>query len=215
MSLSIRNLFILSALTFGLAGPLAAADREWFQVRIDRQVGRLLEGLDRLKLRERTLVVFVSDHGYLMGEHNMWKKSVLWEEAIRVPLMVAVPGGLKDLACDRIVELVDLYPTLTELAGLPQEAGAQGLSLVPLLRDPQATLPRKHALIQVGAGFGLRSDRWAYMWYPARRNLPEGFMLYDMEHDPYQRTNLAARAEHADTVERLHAALKRRVAQAK
>ena len=145
----------------------------------------------------------------------MWKKSVLWEEAIRVPLMVAVPGGPKDAACHGIVELVDLYPTLTELAGLPPEDGIQGLSLVPLLRDPQATLPRRNAFVQVGAGFGLRSDRWAYMWYPAKRNLPEGFMLYDMERDPYQRTNLAARDEHAETVARLHAVLKRRVAQAR
>jgi iduronate 2-sulfatase len=158
-------------------------------------------------------VVFVSDHGYLLGEHRMWQKSRLWEEAIRVPLIISAPGKKPGVQCEHTVELLDLYPTLTELAGLPEAPGVQGQSLAPLLDDPGASLPREDALIQVRAGFCLRSDRWAYMWYPAPgRGNPEGAMLYDMENDPYQFSNLATRAEYAATRDRLHRRLASRIA---
>ncbi|MEO0447745.1 MAG: sulfatase, partial [Verrucomicrobiota bacterium] len=81
---------------------------------MDEQFGRLMAELDRLDLRKNTVVVFVSDHGYLLGEHEMWKKSKLWEEAIHVPLMISVPGQANAQVCHRFVELIDLYPTLTE-----------------------------------------------------------------------------------------------------
>ena len=179
---------------------------------MDRQVGRLLAELDRLKLRDNTIVVFVSDHGYLLGEHRMWKKSILWEEAIRVPLIISAPGKQRGVKCAHVVELLDLYPTLTELAGLPPEPGSQGQNLTPLLDDPRQTLSRTDALIQVKAGFGLRSGKWAYMWYPAsRRDKQEGFMLYDMQTDPQQFTNLADNAEFAETKQRLHERLTRRI----
>ena len=179
---------------------------------MDRQVGRILAELDRLKLRDNTVVVFVSDHGYLLGEHHMWKKSKLWEEAIRVPVIIAAPGRKQGVKCDHFIELVDLYPTLVELAGLPRESRTQGQSLVPLLDDPQDSLSRSDAFIQVGAGFGLRSGKWAYMWYPpSKKKQQEGFMLYDMDKDPEQYTNLAGDEEHASTRKKLHERLMKRV----
>ena len=179
---------------------------------MDRQVGRLLAELDRLKLRDNTIVVFVSDHGYLLGEHHMWKKSKLWEEAISVPLIISVPGAKRCVQCDHFVELVDLYPTLTELAGLPADPGAQGQSLVPLLDDPKKQLPKTDAMIQVGAGFGLRSGKWAWMWYPAsKKQKQEAFMLYDMEKDPEQYTSLADDPNYASIGKRLHKRLLERI----
>jgi iduronate 2-sulfatase len=183
---------------------------------MDQQFGRLMAELDRLKLRDDTIVVFVSDHGYLIGEHQMHKKSKLWEEAIHVPLMISVPGKKGGTRCDQFVELIDLYPTLTELAGLPAEPGAQGLSLTSLLKDPGSEREGKtDALIQVGNGFGLRSGKWAYMWYPAKKKDPEAAMLYDMEKDPRQFTNLVRNSKYADRVEKLHQRLMVRIETAK
>ena len=183
---------------------------------MDQQFGRLLDELERLKLRDNTIVVFLSDHGYLLGEHRMWKKSRLWEESARVPLIVSVPGKKRGVRCSHIVESLDLYPTLSELAGLPKDPGAQGQSLVPLLDEPEATLSRTDALIQVSKGFGLRSGKWAYMWYPAaKKSKTEGYMLYDLQSDPSQFTNLVDLPTHASTRAKLHARLAERIDAAK
>ncbi len=182
---------------------------------MDQQFGRLIAELDTLKLRDNTVVVFVSDHGYLLGEHQMWKKSKLWEEAIRVPLIISAPDKPQGVKCHHTVELLDLYPTLAEIAGLPIELDVQGQSLAPLLDDPQRMLPRTDALIQVGDGFALRSGKWAYMWYPTSKKFKQaGFMLYDMETDPKQFTNLAADPKFATVKERLHQRLLERIADA-
>lgn len=179
---------------------------------MDGQFGRLLAGLDRLRLRDNTIVVFVSDHGYLLGEHRMWKKGVLWNEAIHVPLIISAPGGKQGVRVNHVVELIDLYPTLVELAGLPPEPKAQGQSLVPLLDDPAAKLARRDAWTTVARGHGLRSGKWAFMWYPASKcNKREGFMLYDMEKDPEQFTNLADDPAHAAIRAKLFKRLKERV----
>ena len=181
---------------------------------MDQQFGRLIAGLEKLQLRNNTIVVFVSDHGYLLGEHQMWKKSILWEEAIHVPLIISAPGKKQGVRTDHIVELLDLFPTLAELSGLPPEPGAQGQSLVPLLDDPCAQLPRQDAFITVGKGHGLRSGKWAYMWYPKKKGKKgntEGSMLYDMENDPEQFTNLSGKAEYEKVQKQLHARLLERM----
>ncbi|MFT6864239.1 MAG: iduronate 2-sulfatase [Akkermansiaceae bacterium] len=179
---------------------------------MDRQFGRLMAELDRLKLRDDTIVVFVSDHGYLIGEHEMHKKSKLWEEAIHVPLMISGPGLKGGTRCNQFVELIDLYPTLVELAGLPAEPGAQGLSLVSLIKDPASErLSKTSSLIQVSNGFGLRCGKWAYMWYPAKKKNPEAAMLYDMDVDPKQFVNLASNPEYASAQKQLHGQLMSRI----
>jgi arylsulfatase A-like enzyme len=183
---------------------------------MDEQFGRLMAGLDRLKLRENTIVVFVSDHGYLLGEHQMWKKGVLWNEAIHVPLIISAPGKKQNARTNHIVELVDLYPTLTELADLPPEPKAQGQSLAPLLKNPAAKLARQDAWTTVAKGHGLRSGKWAFMWYPkTKRNKSEAFMLYDMEKDPRQFTNLANDPAHAAIKRQLHSRLQSRIKRVK
>ena len=187
---------------------------------MDAQVGRVLDALDRLGLASSTIVVLWSDHGYLLGEHGQWMKPNLFEGATRVPLIVSAPGYAPGRATGRIVELLDLYPTITELAGLPVPRQVQGRSLRPLLRNPGAPWPHAaFSQVQRGGpspsgrtssvlpdttrpflGRSVRTDRWRYtQWDEGRR----GSELYDHRTDPGEVTNLAARPEHAATVAQL------------
>ncbi len=170
---------------------------------MDEQVGRILAELDRLGLRDQTAIVFTSDHGYHLGEHGFWQKSNLHEEVLRVPLIMSVPG-MKTGRSKSIVELVDMYPTLSELAGLKTPAEVQGTSLVPVLKDPQATV--KAGALSFNKGYSLRTDDWHYMRYNDKTQ-----ELYDMTKDPQQFHNLAGNSEQAETVQRLEAALKARL----
>lgn len=179
---------------------------------MDTQVGRVLDELDHLGLRENTIVVFASDHGYLLGEHKLWKKLKLWEEAIRTPLIISVAGQKsRGVKCYQNVELLDIYPTITELAGLPPDSGAQGVSLVAQLDDPQAPVIRKDAMSQTSLGYCLRSDEWAYMWYPKKKGMAEGFMLYNLKKDQEQYNNLAANPAYAVKKQELHMRLQQRI----
>jgi iduronate 2-sulfatase len=162
---------------------------------MDEQVGRVIDELDRLGLRDSTAIVFTSDHGYHLGEHGFWQKSNLHEEVLRVPLIIDVPNR-KAGRTQSIVELVDLFPTLAELAGLPVPASLDGKSLLPVLRDHQATV--KAAALSFNNGFSLRTPNWHYMRY--RDKTAE---LYDMRSDPNEFTNLANRSTHRAERERL------------
>ncbi len=123
---------------------------------MDAQVGRIVAALDRLGLADNTIIVFTSDHGYHLGEHGLWQKQSLFEESARVPLLIVAPGVTPQAALAKApVSHLDLYPTLTELAGVKAPDNLQGQSLVPLLKDPSAT-GRGWALTQVVRGGGFR-----------------------------------------------------------
>jgi arylsulfatase A-like enzyme len=169
----------------------------------DHCAGRVLDALDASPRRDRTIVVLWSDHGWHLGEKSHWRKSTLWEEAMRVPLVVVVPGMTPAGAvCDRPVSLMDLYPTLVELCGLPPRTEIAGTSLVPLLTDPAA--PWEHpALTTHGAGnFSVRTERWRYTRYADGSE-----ELYDHDADPHEWTNLAGRTELAGVIEELRRAM--------
>jgi iduronate 2-sulfatase len=163
----------------------------------DAQIGRVLDALDRLKLREKTIVVFWSDHGYHLGEHGLWQKQNCFEEVARVPLIISVPGTKAPGSVSRAtVELLDLYPTLADLAGLNAPAQLQGTSLRPLLGNPAASWSRP-AFTQCQRGkqngewvFGrsVRTDRWRYTEW---KDGAAGVELYDHDKDPKEYTNLA------------------------
>ena len=158
---------------------------------MDEQVGRVVDELERLGLRESTAIVFTTDHGYHLGEHGFWQKGNLHEEVVRVPLIFSVPG-IKPGRSSSLVELVDFYPTCTEMLGLPTPESLQGKSLMPILRNPNATVRDTALSIHNRAGGGLRAANWHYMNYGEK-----GEELYDMIKDPHQYTNLVDNPEYA------------------
>lgn len=170
---------------------------------IDHQVGLLLDTLRELGLEESTIVVFVSDHGFHLGEHGgLWRKQTQFEESTRIPLIVRAPGVAGGRSSTGLVELVDLYPTLADLAGLPAPAGLEGTSFRPLLEDPDRnwktaifsrsdrfTRPDRQHLT---AGLSVRTARYRYTeWISAGSSSETEIELYDLETDPREFNNLA------------------------
>jgi choline-sulfatase len=171
---------------------------------MDEQAGRVLDALDRLGLSNNTIVVFTSDHGYHLGDHGLWQKMSLFERVARVPLIIAAPGARARGATARgLAELVDLYPTLGDLAGLKAQTPLDGTSLAPMLQDPSAVV-KDAAFTQVRNGYAVRTDRWRYIEWAEGA---QGRQLYDMEKDPAETTNLAGEPAHAATVNELRARL--------
>ena len=170
---------------------------------IDAQVGRMLTALNRLGLAENTVVVFWSDHGYHLGEHNgIWQKRTLFEQGARAPLIIRNPVSKGNgQACRRIVEFIDIYPTLTELARIKTPKQVEGRSLVPLLQNPlsewngfaitQVLRPSDNRLTKPVMGRSIRTERWRYSDWAEGKN---GVELYDHYADPMEFNNLAENA---------------------
>lgn len=176
---------------------------------VDAQIGRVLDALDRLKLRDKTVVVFWSDHGYHLGEHGLWMKQSCFEESSRVPMIISAPGKAAGKACARTVELLDLYPTLTDLAGIAAPGNLEGASLRPLLENPGAEWKRPaFTQVQRGAfpGHSVRTERWRYTEWDRGG---KGEELYDHETDPQEVHNLAKDEKHAAIVAEMKALLKK------
>ncbi|QDU61901.1 Choline-sulfatase [Planctomycetes bacterium Pan216] len=175
---------------------------------LDAQIGRVLDAVDRLGLRERTIVVFWSDHGYHLGEHGLWQKRTLFDESARSPLIIDWPAAKSHgVPCQRVVEFVDIYPTVVDLVGLSIPEDLDGRSLRPLLEDPERTWdgvaftqilrPGKQKPIM---GRAVTTDRWRYAEWEEGR---QGRELYDHETDPRELTNLADAPEHQNKTKRL------------
>jgi iduronate 2-sulfatase len=168
---------------------------------MDAQLGRVLDELDRLKLAEKTVVVLWGDHGYHLGDHGMWTKHTNYEQANRIPLIVVAPGVTKAKSeSAALVETVDIYPTLCELAGLTPPRGPQpmdGKSLVPILKDPGTTI-RNHAYhcFPRGPRLGraIRTERYRLVeWKGIGKPVSTAeYELYDYQADPLEAKNLAA-----------------------
>ena len=175
----------------------------------DAQVGRLMDTMDRLHLWDKTIVVFVGDHGYHLGEHGWWTKFTLFELCCRAPFIVAAPG-VKPAVCRSLVEFLDIYPTVADLCGLKIPATVKGTTLRPLLDDPGKSVHECAITYNVRnenvTGYSLRTDRWHLIeWNEGR----EGSELYDRESDAGEYHNLATDPAHVATVEELSTLLHR------
>ena len=167
---------------------------------IDAQVGRLLDELETLGLAEDTIVVLWGDHGWKLGEHNSWCKQTNYEVDTRSPLIIRAPGVAKFGKSTRsLVEFVDIYPTLCELAGAPLAPHAEGVSLVPVLKKPKRSVkdvaisqfPRRDGKTQL-MGYSMRTDGHRYVeWIDRKTRDPVAFELYDHKTDPGETKNLA------------------------
>jgi choline-sulfatase len=162
---------------------------------MDSQVGRVLDALEASGLAGNTIIVLWSDHGWHLGEKGITGKNTLWERSTRVPLIFAGPGVRAGGRSTRPVELLDLYPTLIELSGLPARPELQGHSLVKLLRNPQAARPWPAITTHNQDSHSVRSERWRYIRYADGSE-----ELYDHRHDPLEWTNLAQQKRYASVI---------------
>jgi iduronate 2-sulfatase len=191
---------------------------------VDVQIGRLLEELERLGLSENTIIVLWSDHGWKLGEHAGWCKQTNYEIDTRVPLIMRVPGAKGNgKHCGSLVELVDIYPTLCDLAGLDLPKHLDGRSFKSLLDDPGAKykdaaisqFPRKHQGAEY-MGYAMRTDRYRYIeWVDRKTREIKERELYDHQTDPSENQNVAGRPENVELLRTLNVQLWRTIPRAK
>ncbi|TWT37625.1 Arylsulfatase [Posidoniimonas corsicana] len=174
---------------------------------MDWNAGRVLDELEAQGLADNTIVLFWGDHGYQLGEKGKWSKAgSLWEQGARTPLLIRDPrAAAAGAACPRVVEALDIYPTLCDLCGLPIPEQLEGVSLARFLEDPDAASDRPAYTIwsadgKTVSGVCVRTERWRYAEFYGRG---PGRMLTDPVNDPHELTNLADRPEHAELVARL------------
>ena len=183
---------------------------------VDALIGKLLKEIDRLKLRQNTLILVYGDHGFHLGEQGLWTKANNFELSTRVPLIVSAPGQSHGKT-DALVELVDVFPTVCELAGLTPPAGLEGVSLLPLFSDPGrkwktavfSQYPRslkgnRHSRHGDVMGYSLRTKRYRYVeWQSWKTKAVVARELYDRHSDPVEMRNVADEAQARPVVDRL------------
>ena len=179
---------------------------------IDAQIGRVLDELDRLELRGKTIVILWGDHGWHLGEHGLWCKHSNFEIATRVPMILSSPQQkARGVRTNALSEFVDIYPTLCELAGLPVPDGLEGTSMAPLMDKPDrpwksaafSQYPRGKAM-----GYSMRTARYRYTEWREPGKEPVATELYDYETDPQGNVNIAGQVDHKELVTELSETLK-------
>jgi len=179
---------------------------------IDSLVGRLLDELDRLNIRDNTTVVLWGDHGWQLGEHNYWSKANLLDRSTRLPLIISPPGGMKGTSTNALVELVDIYPTLLQMAGIEKPDHLTGVSLVPLLKNPE--MDWKDATFSWWKnGRTIHTSQHTYTEW-IKDDQVVGRMLFDHKTDPQENINIADLPENENLVKQLSRQLKQGFKQA-
>ncbi|RPD41676.1 DUF4976 domain-containing protein [Chitinophaga barathri] len=185
----------------------------------DAQIGKVLAELDRLNLTRNTIIVLWSDHGFHLGEKGLWAKATNYELDTRVPLIIAAPGKGRGITSDRLVELVDLYPTLAQLGGLPVPEGLEGTSLAPLLTKPdqpwksavfsQFPRPWQYKGEPATMGYAMRTERYRYVeWRNFKTGEVKAMELYDHQLDPGEVNNIANIPENSTLIHELQQQLR-------
>jgi len=176
---------------------------------LDANVGRILQQLEDDGLTENTIVVFTSDHGDMQGSHGLTNKALFWEESVRIPMIVSVPGGTRGVATDALISTTDFMPTLLELAGCPAVPSAEGFSYAPLLRGEK----------QSGQNFVIAENEQAAQWLMIRderyklvvaRATLEPTHFFDLKNDSYEMNNLIHHPDALAGIERMHQLLNNR-----
>ena len=173
---------------------------------VDAQLGRLLDELDKLGVADNTIIILWGDHGWQLGEHGFWCKHTNFEVASRTPLLLSAPGAEGGRVCNRMVEYVDIYPTLCDLTGISKPEHLQGMSMAPLLADVNAE--HKDAVItRHGGGDAVRTDGYRYMEMRTKggKGPLQGVGMFDLEKDPDENQNVAEDPAYAETREKLKA----------
>lgn len=170
---------------------------------MDAQVGRVLQHLEDIELTENTVIVFCGDHGFHLGEHGTWRKNLLYEIAVRSPLLISVPG---QQACQTnvLVELVDIFPTLCDVCEIPTPTELEGVSLIPVIEDPTQVVKTAafSSLTRTGAkSISIRTDRYRYTEWGRTGRF--GRELYDYHTDPHETVNIVDLPENAAIVKEL------------
>lgn len=170
----------------------------------DAQIGKLIAAIDRLGLRNETIVVLWGDNGYLLGDHEGWSKLSHFHEALRVPFMVSAPGMAADQRCSALTGSVDIYPTLCQLAGLEIPSHAQGQSMVPHLENPTAHTTHQAVFSRLNNGESVVTNRYVYTeWTSADSTKQKACMLYDLAPDPEEKVNIASQPKYREKVAEL------------
>jgi iduronate 2-sulfatase len=170
---------------------------------MDAQVGKVLDALQRVGLEDKTIVIFTSDHGYHLGEHDFWAKVSLRDESAGVPLIISMPGK-SAAVCHSLVELIDLYPTISSLCGLDVPERLQGKNISKMFDDPSCEVrDAAFSVAPMRKGFLLREQDYAYIQYG--EDAADGIELFDMRTDRKQYTNLVDSPNYRQVVERLRA----------
>jgi arylsulfatase A-like enzyme len=175
---------------------------------IDTQVGRLLDEVDRLGIADNTIIILWGDHGWQLGEHGFWCKHTNFEVATRVPLLIVAPGVEGNRVCGRLVEYLDIYPTLCDLADLPKPVHLQGSSVLPLLEHVDAQF-KEAVITRHGGGDAVRTADFRYMETRSDggRGILLGVGLFDLRQDPHENRNVAEQPAYAEVRARLQALL--------
>jgi arylsulfatase A-like enzyme len=162
----------------------------------DAQIGRLLDALDACGRSRRTVIVLWADHGYHLGEKRHWEKFALWEKTTHVPFLIVAPGVAREgERCERPVDLMSIYPTLIELCKLKPRDDLDGVSIVPLLKNPRAGWSRPALTTYLRGNHAVRSERWRYIRYADGSE-----ELYDHTGDPHEWNNLASDPDHSEVI---------------
>ncbi len=174
---------------------------------VDALIGRVLDQLDVLGLTENTVIVFWGDHGFHLGEHGLWRKNTLFEDSVRSPLIISIPGQThRNVSTDALVELVDIYPTLCDACQLPILTELEGITMLPAIEEPTqpwktaAFSQLKRGTVERGTvdGYTMRTDRYRYTeWGDSGKN---GIELYDYQENPNETINIAEDPENKELV---------------
>ena len=182
---------------------------------VDALIGKLLDELEALELDANTIVILWGDHGYKLGDYGNWCKWTNMDIDTRVPLIIKVPGGNRDMQTDALVELLDMYPTLAELCGLGIPGHVEGRSLVPLLNDPKMEWVESVTTVwphnrtkyeQVIMGYSVKTERFNYVeWVQLNTGEVLARELYDHRDDPEETVNVVDQPEYLEEIAKLEA----------